>query len=47
MIRKEKSRPIGRDHINGIEDFKNWPYPYRGVPSRPFYRERLLAGGSD
>jgi len=35
-IRKEKGTPVGRDHINGIEDFwsyaKNWLYPYRGVP---------------
>ncbi|WP_206098387.1 IS1595 family transposase [Oleiagrimonas sp. MCCC 1A03011] len=32
MIRKEKDRPVGRAHINGIEGFwsyaKNWLYPY-------------------
>ena len=31
MIRKEKGKPVGRDHINGIEGFwsyaKNWLYP--------------------
>ena len=36
MIRKEKGKPVGRDHISGIEGFwsyaKNWLYPYRGVP---------------
>ena len=41
MIRKEKGRPAGRDHINGIEGFwsyaKNWLYPYRGVPSKYFH----------
>ncbi|MEL1262988.1 IS1595 family transposase [Pseudoxanthomonas putridarboris] len=41
MIRKEKGRPLGRDHINGIEGFwsyaKNWLYPYRGVPSQYFH----------
>jgi transposase len=35
LIRKEKGRPVGRDHINGIEGFwsyaKNWLYPLRGV----------------
>jgi transposase len=40
MIRKEKGRPVGRDHINGIEGFwsyaKNWLYPFRGVP-RPYF----------
>jgi transposase len=33
-VRKEKGRPKGRDHINGIEGFwsyaKNWLYPYLG-----------------
>ncbi|MEW5425233.1 IS1595 family transposase [Amorphus sp. 3PC139-8] len=41
VIRKEKGRPVGRDHINGIEGFwsyaKNWLYPYRGVPRKHFH----------
>jgi transposase len=41
VIRKEKGRPVGRDHINGIEGFwsyaKHWLYPYRGVPTRYFH----------
>ncbi len=41
VIRKERGRPKGRDHINGIEGFwsyaKNWLYPYRGVPQRYFH----------
>lgn len=41
VIRKEKGRPVGRDHINGIEGFwsyaKNWLYPFRGVPRRFFH----------
>ena len=41
VIRKEKGRPLGRDHINGIEGFwsyaKNWLYPYRGVPREFFH----------
>lgn len=41
MIRKEKGRPMGRDHINGIEGFwsyaKNWLYPFRGVPRKHFH----------
>lgn len=40
-VRKEKGRPKGRDHINGIEGFwsyaKNWLYPYRGVPRKHFH----------
>lgn len=40
-IRKEKGKPVGRDHINGIEGFwsyaKNWLYPYRGVPHEYFH----------
>lgn len=44
VIRKEKGRPVGRDHINGIEGFwsyaKNWVYPYRGVPSKYFHLYR-------
>ena len=41
MIRKEKGRSVGRDHINGIEGFwshaKNWLYPYQGVPRQYFH----------
>lgn len=41
VIRKEKGRPLGRDHINGIEGFwsyaKNWLYPLRGVPRQYFH----------
>ena len=41
VIRKEKGKPVGRDHINGIEGFwsyaKNWLYPYRGVPRKHFH----------
>jgi transposase len=41
VIRKQKGRPVGREHINGIEGFwsyaKNWLYPYRGVPTRYFH----------
>ncbi len=41
LIRKEKGKPVGRDHINGIEGFwsyaKNWLYPYRGVPAKYFH----------
>lgn len=38
VVGKEKGRPKGRDHINGIEGFwsyaKNWLYTYRGVPQK-------------
>jgi transposase len=38
VIRKERGRPKGRDHINGIEGFwsyaKYWLYPFRGVPRK-------------
>ena len=38
VVRKERGRPKGRDHINGIEGFwsyaKNWLYPFRGVPRK-------------
>ena len=38
VIRKEKGKPKGRDHINGIEGFwsytKHWLHPYRGVPKK-------------
>lgn len=41
VVRKEKGKPVGRDHINGIEGVwsyaKNWLYPYRGVPSKFFH----------
>lgn len=41
VVHKEKGRPKGRDHINGIEGFwayaKNWLYPFRGVPRRYFH----------
>ncbi len=41
VIRKEKGRSKGRDHINGIEGFwsyaKHWLYHYRGVPRRYFH----------
>ena len=41
VVRKEKGRPKGRNHINGIEGFwsyaKNWLYPYRGVPRKYFH----------
>jgi transposase len=44
VVRKEKGRPKGRDHINGIEGFwsyaKHWLYHYRGVP-RKFLPEYL------
>jgi transposase len=43
-IRKEKGRPAGRDHLNGIEGFwssaNNWLSPYRGVP-RPYFHRYL------
>lgn len=41
VISKDKGRPKGRDHINGIEGFwsyaKHWLYQYRGVPSHYFH----------
>lgn len=41
VIRKEKGRPRGRDHMNGIEGFwsyaKHWLYHYRGVPRKFFH----------
>lgn len=41
VVRKRQGRPIGRNHINGIEGFwsyaKHWLYPYRGVPRRYFH----------
>lgn len=41
VIRKEKGKPKGRNHINGIEGFwsyaKHWFYHYRGVPKQYFH----------
>jgi len=41
VVREEKGRPKGRDHINGVEGFwsyaKNWLYPYRGVSHKYFH----------
>ena len=41
IIRKEKGKPVGRDHVNGIEGFwsyaKTWLYPFRGVPRSFFH----------
>lgn len=41
VVSKEKGRPRGRDHINGIEGFwsyaKHWLYMYRGVPRKFFH----------
>jgi transposase len=41
VIRKDRGKPKGRDHINGIEGFwsyaKHWLYPYRGVPQKYFH----------
>ena len=41
IVTKDKGRPKGRDHINGIEGFwsyaKNWLYMYRGVPKKFFH----------
>jgi len=41
VVKKEKGRPKGRDHINGIEGFwsyaKNWLYQYRGVQRKFFH----------
>lgn len=40
VISKDKGRPKGRNHINGIEGFwsyaKHWLYHYRGVPKNYF-----------
>ena len=39
-VRKERGRPVGRDHVNGIEGFwsyaKHWLHTYRGVPKNLF-----------
>ena len=41
VVRKDKGRPHGRDHLNGIEGFwsyaKHWLYNYRGVPQQFFH----------
>ena len=41
VVRKEKGKPKGRNHINGIEGFwsyaKHWLYHYRGVPQKFFH----------
>jgi len=41
VITKDKGRPKGRNHLNGIEGFwsfaKNWLYQYRGVPQHHFH----------
>ena len=41
VVRKEKGRPKGRDHLNGIEGFwsyaKHWLYQYRGVSEKFFH----------
>jgi transposase len=41
MIRKEKGRPLGCDHINGIEGSRgyaeNWLYPSFDVPTKYFH----------
>jgi len=41
VVTKEKGKPKGRDHLNGIEGFwffaKHWLYNYRGVPKQYFH----------
>ena len=41
VVQKERGKPKGRYHINGIEGFwsyaKHWLYPYRGVPKKFFH----------
>lgn len=41
VVKKDKGRPKGRDHLNGIEGFwstaKHWLYHYRGVPKKVFH----------
>ena len=38
VVRKERGKPKGKDHINGIEGFwsyaKHWLYMYRGMPQK-------------
>lgn len=44
VLRKEKGRPHGRHHLNGIEGFwryaKHWLDQYRGVPQKCFHLYR-------
>ena len=41
VVRKEKGKPKGRNHINSIEGFwsyaKHWLYHYRGIPKKFFH----------
>lgn len=41
VVKKEKGRPRGKSHLNGIEGFwsyaKHWLYQYRGVPRQYFH----------
>jgi len=41
VVKKEKGRPRGKAHLNGIEGFwsyaKHWLYQYRGVPRQYFH----------
>lgn len=41
VVEKEKGKPKGRAHLNGLEGFwsyaKHWLYQYRGVPRRYFH----------
>jgi transposase len=38
VVKKERGKPKGKDHINGIEGFwsyaKHWLYMYRGMPAK-------------
>ena len=38
IVKKERGKPKGKDHINGIEGFwsyaKHWLYMYRGMPQK-------------
>jgi len=41
VVRRDKGRPKGKNHLNDIEGFwsyaKNWLYQYRGVPKKFFH----------
>ena len=41
VVRKEKGKPLGRDHLNGIEGFwsdaRHWLHQYRGVHQKFFH----------
>jgi len=41
IVKKERGKPKGRDHSNGIEGFwsyaKNWLYQYRGIHKKFFH----------